>query len=425
MANDSIKAAFERMWQHIILILNGKSDIHPHPYAGSATEGGSATSAVKLDSSAGSVTQPIYFEGGKPKATTYTLEKSVPADAKFTDNNNQVTQNPKSTDGEYPILLRGINPATTQCTAGTSFMANATLNPSDGSLSINRESGTTIGASSVALGYLTEASGDYSVALGYQTNATGKYAQAEGYLSTASGYYSHAEGADTDASGVQSHAEGLNTIAAGDGSHAEGGYTNASGKYAHTEGNYTAASGNYSHAEGEYTIASSSHQHVQGKFNIEDTTNTYAHIVGNGDLPSARSNAHTLDWNGNAWFAGKVTIGTDNKELATKDEVANKAASSHNHAVSEITDFPEALPANGGNADTVDGKHASEFMTNHGDLLRPTYNNTELARMADLNRDNPVSMANTNYTKLMARGTSLNSADTTPAVNGAIAWTYK
>ncbi len=30
-------------------------------------------------------------------------------------------------------------------------------------------------------------------------------------------------------------------------------------------------------------------------------------------------------------------------------------------SVSEITDFPSALPASGGNADTVDGKHASFF----------------------------------------------------------------
>lgn len=54
--------------------------------AGSSTDGGSANSAVKLDtSSAGSATQPVYFSGGKPVAGTYTLGKSVPSDAKFTD----------------------------------------------------------------------------------------------------------------------------------------------------------------------------------------------------------------------------------------------------------------------------------------------------------------------------------------------------
>lgn len=36
------------------------------------------------------------------------------------------------------------------------------------------------------------------------------------------------------------------------------------------------------------------------------TAGDYAHIVGNG-VNGARSNAYTLDWDGNAWFAGDVT----------------------------------------------------------------------------------------------------------------------
>lgn len=48
---------------------------------------GNASSATALTSSAGSATQPIYFSGGKPVVCTYTLAKSVPADAKFTDTN--------------------------------------------------------------------------------------------------------------------------------------------------------------------------------------------------------------------------------------------------------------------------------------------------------------------------------------------------
>ncbi len=41
-----------------------------------------------------------------------------------------------------------------------------------------------------------------------------------------------------------------------------------------------------------------------------------------------------------------------------------------------------------------------------------------------LNRTNAVNLANTNYAAYMARGESLNAADTTPTANGAIAWTY-
>lgn len=61
---------------------------HTHKYAGSGSAGGSANSAVKLDTAtAGSTTQPVYFSGGKPVAIGYTIAKSVPADAKFTDTN--------------------------------------------------------------------------------------------------------------------------------------------------------------------------------------------------------------------------------------------------------------------------------------------------------------------------------------------------
>ena len=41
--------------------------------------------------------------------------------------------------------------------------------------------------------------------------------------------------------------------------------------------------------------------------------------------------------------------------------IVGKADSEHTHTVSEITDFPTSMSANGGNADTVDNKHASDF----------------------------------------------------------------
>ena len=50
-----------------------------------AISAGSASSAAALTSNAGSSTQPVYFSGGKPVACSYTLGRSVPADALFTD----------------------------------------------------------------------------------------------------------------------------------------------------------------------------------------------------------------------------------------------------------------------------------------------------------------------------------------------------
>ena len=171
-----------------------------------------------------------------------------------------------------------------------------------------------------AEGGFTEASGSSSHAEGEYTTASGDNSHAEGSTTTASNYAAHAEGANTTASGEYSHAEGNSTTASGESSHAEGNRTKASGVYSHAEGMdtdalsasshaegwTTVASGDYSHSEGYFTKASSEAQHVQGQYNIEDTKNKYAHIVGNGTDDTVRSNAHTLDWDGNAWYAGDV-----------------------------------------------------------------------------------------------------------------------
>lgn len=123
--------------------------------------------------------------------------------------------------------------------------------------------------------------------------------------------------------GAGSSAIGYNVEASGDCSHAEGDSTTASAYCSHAEGNCTTASGENSHAEGASTIASSQNQHVQGKYNIEDLNGTYAHIVGNGE-DGKNSNAHTLDWQGNAWYSGKLSqegTPTEDKDLVTKKYV--------------------------------------------------------------------------------------------------------
>ena len=178
-----------------------------------------------------------------------------------------------------------------------------------------------IGMGSSAIGSAVTASGDGSHAEGTHTTATGMGSHAEGGSTISSGVVSHAEGDNTTASGdYGSHAEGSSTKATGMGSHAEGSMAISSGLYSHAEGNGTTASGSVSHAEGDSTkaigicshvegdttIASGDYQHVQGKYNIEDTASKYAHIVGNGDDGDNRSNAHTLDWEGNAWYKGQV-----------------------------------------------------------------------------------------------------------------------
>ena len=186
-----------------------------------------------------------------------------------------------------------------------------------------------IGIWSHAEGEMTTANGFSSHAEGCDTLANGEHAHAEGSCTTANehtshsegnytmalGSCSHAEGETTAAIGNSSHAEGNFTLARGNASHVEGYSTTANGYSSHTEGNFTLAGGNHSHAEGYGTIANGNNQHVQGKYNIEDTEDKYAHIVGGGEWNDAlrdciRKNIHTIDWNGNAWYAGDV-ISTD------------------------------------------------------------------------------------------------------------------
>lgn len=123
------------------------------------------------------------------------------------------------------------------------------------------------------------------------------------------GQNAFAEGKDTIARGGNSHAEGYGSTASGTNSHAEGRSTAAIGDNSHAEGDYSIAQGGSSHAEGKGSTAWGDSQHVQGRYNIEDTSGIYAHIVGNGANSDNRANAHTLDWSGNAWFAGNIKIG--------------------------------------------------------------------------------------------------------------------
>lgn len=198
-----------------------------------------------------------------------------------------------------------------------------------------RSTATTDGNESVTIPAYGLYSSDYHCAHaeGYGTVACGIGSHTEGLSTKAQGEGAHAEGRQTVASGTCSHAEGYNTTSSGIGSHSEGQRTLADGDNSHAEGLYTKASGKNSHAEGEYTEALGKNQHVQGKNNILDEDNQFAHIVGNGSGTLSRSNAHTLDWDGNAWYQGEVYVGGTSQgdenatrllkesEIATDDEI--------------------------------------------------------------------------------------------------------
>lgn len=212
------------------------------------------------------------------------------------------------------------------------------------SLSLGRKNDTTVGY--------------YSVALGQNTTASGYRSYAEGLNTVASGSQSHAEGEQTSATGSDSHAEGYSAVASGIESHAEGNYTLASGSRSHAEGIETAANGSASHAEGIGTVANASSSHAAGQYNVADNISgwnewvsgtyysvgdkvkrtgenvtgwickiansdiefkdskwnltylmNYVEIIGNGKDNNNRSNARTLDWDGNERLMGDLYVG--------------------------------------------------------------------------------------------------------------------
>lgn len=240
-----------------------------------------------------------------------------------------------------------------------------------GSVSHAEGSGTSAsGFGAHAEGGGTTASGSMSHAEGTGTTASNSTSHAEGAGTQATGANSHAEGSGSRAIGLSSHAEGSGGAASGYSSHVEGGGSTASGEFAHAENQATTASGKGSHAEGYATIARGAYSHVGGIHNIEDSydnwtewtpgehcvpgdkrkrTQTvneetivegfvcktenmdaewdkthwfdlygqmnYAVIIGNGfrnpedQYEYVKSNAYTLDWDGNGRFAGDVYVG--------------------------------------------------------------------------------------------------------------------
>lgn len=172
---------------------------------------------------------------------------------------------------------------------------------------------------------------------GIMSRGEGQGCHTEGYECLSLSEYSHSEGVQTSALNRGSHSEGQLTTANAEACHAEGYLCNSNGPHSHTEGNscnttiyaeaahaegiHTESRGQGSHSEGIYTVATADASHVVGKYNVIDDNEDYVEIVGNGTESSYRSNARTLDWNGNESLAGSLTLG-----MGSADEVTITAA---------------------------------------------------------------------------------------------------
>lgn len=108
---------------------------HTHNYAGSSSAGGSANSAVKLDTAtAGDSNTPVYFSGGKPVACT-SLDLNTSGNAATASKvNNKLTVGSKSYDGSAAVTIAAsdLGLASAMLFLGTTTTAitdGATTNP--------------------------------------------------------------------------------------------------------------------------------------------------------------------------------------------------------------------------------------------------------------------------------------------------------
>ena len=215
--------------------------------------------------------------------------------------------------------------------------------------------------------------GDYAISLGYKSKATGKYSHADGYYTKTSTDYQHVGGKYNIEEVPFLKYEENNyslSIDLGVSVYISNGYDDDQ-----TTGTFTlkkpqqvlsenlptntayffALSNNsdtiYLYYAEETTIEVSSDKVVIS--NVKKTSfiqnSCKAHIVGNGMSNTKRSNAHTLDWEGNAWYSGDVYVGSTSgtnrdegsKKLATVEEVQELASQISPQPYVAQTEAPE------------------------------------------------------------------------------------
>ena len=217
-----------------------------------------------------------------------------------------------------------------------------------------------LGENSMAVGSGSVANGKGAFALAGRALMDGAFAYSGG---TASGYSSHASGLGVAtgilsfAHGNYSKAEGMTSLAFGASTKAAGNYSialgsgsDALGEASFAWGTGSEAKGRASYAGGHHAIASGNYQHVLGKDNKEDTENKYVFIIGNGEI-GAKSNALTVNWNGNTWVKGSLFVGGNDEasgsKVATEAYVGTAIAALVNTAPEALNTLNELAAALG------------------------------------------------------------------------------
>lgn len=303
---------------------------------------GNADTATKLTSSAGSATQPVYFNDGKPVAITYTLGKSVPADAKFTDTNTwRGVQNNLTSTATDQSLSAAQGKVLKDLIDGKAPASHTHSQYYDSTIS--RTKGTVLAAPASANGVATFRTLTKSdVGLGSVDNTADsaksvKYATSAGSATKATN--------DAKNQAITSYIRGLSvsgqtiTFTKGDG-------TTGTIKTQDTNTTYGAFKGATSSAAGG-----------AGLVPAPGTSNANQYLKGDGTWGTPSNT-----WRG---IQNNLTSDSTNDSLAAaqgkalKALVDGKAASNHTHTKSQITDFPALGTAAAKNVRTLTAQGAS------------------------------------------------------------------
>ena len=280
---------------------------------GVKVDGNTITIADGVISSVGGVEPDAYIKDASVSGNTLTLTKKDDTEVVFTPSGGS------GGGGKEYTFTNGL----TETDGTVSWDLNKVV------LKSSNNKGVSIGYFDIPDVCKNRNTGNGSVILGtdinWEDNGNGLIASGNGSLC---GGYASSYSYPSSFSGVKSsgncsiaYGNGFTNgcvEASGNGSVAIGYHQNSSDGSTYSKGQNSIAIGNYntsankllSLAIGKGVLSSSNYQHCICKYNIEDGNSVYAHIVGNGTSNTSRSNAYTLDWQGNGTFAGTVSSST-------------------------------------------------------------------------------------------------------------------
>lgn len=195
----------------------------------------------------------------------------------------------------------------------------------DSTLNLGRSSGATVGSYSATIGQHNKATGMLSISFGESNDSTGYGAVSIGGYCLSSAQHSF-------------------TLGYG---------ATASQNFAIATGRDTEAKHYFSYAGGHGCVTGDDAQCALGKYNKQTTG---AVVIGGGTSDTGRKNIHTIDWTGNAYFAGDVSNGAGVSLNSLKSDVDNMAAIAAGGAIAKVFDTKADLDtwlAVEGNAETL------------------------------------------------------------------------